>query len=279
MRVSKEENRAEGSSGEPERSRRCYRNVIERLFPRSARFVGLIALLCLAPAFVAARECSQITYREIRSTICRVDLHTDHLQLFLYDGEGMPFKSLRRLAESLRGQPEQLGVAMTAGMFREAFSPQGLLVMYGRQIHRINLASGFGNFYMKPYGVFVLTTSGDRIVESSRYASLEVPVILATQSGPMLVSGGAIHPGLNPEGTSHNIRNGIGVVNANEIMFAISDEPVTFYEFALLFRDRLKCPDALYLDGSVSSLFVRSLGRADERASLGPIIGVTVPVH
>ena len=253
--------------------------MIESLLPRSVRFVGLIALLCLAPAFAAALECSQITYREIRSTICRVDLHTDHLQLFLYDGEGMPFKSLQRLAESLRGQPEQLGVAMNAGMFREDFSPLGLLVMNGRQIHRINLATGFGNFYMKPNGVFMLTATGARIVESSRYASVEGPVILATQSGPMLVSGGVIHPGLNPEGTSHNIRNGIGVVNANEVIFAISDEPVTFYEFALLFRDRLKCPDALYLDGSVSSLFVRSLGRADERASLGPIIGVTVPVH
>jgi len=253
--------------------------VIERLFSRRASRVGFIALLLLAPAVAAALECSQVTYREIRSTICHVDLRTDHLQLFLYDGAGMPFKSLRRLAESLRGQPEQLGFAMNAGMFREDFSPLGLLVMNGRQIHRLNLATGFGNFYMKPNGVFVLTTVGAQIVESSRYASVEDPIILATQSGPMLVSGGAIHPGLNPDGTSHNIRNGIGVVNANEVVFAISDEPVTFYEFALLFRDRLKCPDALYLDGSVSSLFVRSLGRDDERASLGPIIGVTVPVH
>jgi uncharacterized protein YigE (DUF2233 family) len=253
--------------------------VIERLFSHPARRVGLVILLCMAPAFAAALECSQITYRNTRSTICHVDVRTDHLQLFLYDGAGMPFKSLRRLAESLQGQPEQLGFAMNAGMFREDFSPLGLLVVNGRQVHRINLATGFGNFYMKPNGVFVLTTVGARIVESSRYGTVEDPVILATQSGPMLVSAGAIHPGLNPEGTSHNIRNGIGVVNANEIMFAISDEPVTFYEFALLFRDRLKCPDALYLDGSVSSLFVRSLGRDDERTSLGPMIGVTVPLH
>ena len=253
--------------------------MMQRLFSSKARRVCLIALLCMAPAFAAALECSQITYRNIRSTICHVDLRTDHLQLFLYDGAAMPFKSLRRLAESLKGQPEQLEVAMNAGMFREDFSPLGLLVMNGRQVHRINLATGFGNFYMKPNGVFVLTTVGARIVESSRYGSVEDPVILATQSGPMLVSAGAIHPGLNPDGTSHNIRNGIGVVNANEVIFAISDEPVTFYEFALLFRDRLKCPDALYLDGSVSSLFVRSLGRDDERSSLGPIIGVTVPAH
>ena len=253
--------------------------MTERFFSHKARRICLAVLLCVAPALAAALQCSQIKNGETPATICRVDLRTDHLQLFLYDGAGMPYKSLRRLAESLRGQPEELGFAMNAGMFREDYSPLGLLVMNGRQIHRINLATGFGNFYMKPNGVFVLTTVGAEIVESSRYATVDDPVILATQSGPMLVTGGVIHPGLNPDGTSRNIRNGIGVVNANEVVFAISDAPVTFYEFALLFRDRLKCPDALYLDGSVSSLFVRSLGRDDERASLGPIIGVTVPAH
>jgi uncharacterized protein YigE (DUF2233 family) len=248
--------------------------VIERV-----RRICLAALLCVVPAVAAALECSKVVFRDTPATICKVDLRTDHLQLFLYDAAGMPFRSLRRLEESLHGQPEQLAFAMNAGMFREDYSPLGLLVMNGRQIHRINLATGFGNFYMKPNGVFVLTTVGAQILESTRYASLQDPVILATQSGPMLVSAGIIHPGLNPQGTSRNIRNGIGVLNANEVVFAISDEPVTFYEFALLFRDRLKCPDALYLDGSVSSMYVRSLGRDDERASLGPIIGVTVPVH
>lgn len=253
--------------------------MIERTFFHNARRGFLSALVCLAPGFAAALQCGTVVFRDSPSTFCQVDLRTDHLQLFLYDATGMPYKSLRRLAESLRGQPEQLGFAMNAGMFREDYSPLGLLVMDGRQIHRINLATGFGNFYLKPNGIFVLSTVGAQIVESSRYASVEDPIILATQSGPMLVSAGAIHPGLNPQGTSRNIRNGIGVINANEVVFAISDEPVTFYEFALLFRDRLKCPDALYLDGSVSSLYVRSLGRDDERASLGPIIGVTVPVH
>jgi uncharacterized protein YigE (DUF2233 family) len=218
--------------------------VIERFLPHNARPVCLLALLCLAPALAAALECNQVAFREIRSTVCRVDLRTDHLQLFLYDGAGMPYKSLRRLADSLRGQPEQLAFAMNAGMFREDYSPLGLL-----------------------------------IIESSQYGSVEDPVILATQSGPMMVSAGVIHSGLNPQGTSRNIRNGIGVMNANEVVFAISDEPVTFYEFALLFRDRLKCPDALYLDGSVSSMFVRSLARDDEHSSIGPIIGVTVPAR
>ena len=88
---------------------------------------------------------------------------------------------------------------------------------------------------------------------------------------------GAINPILDPKGTSKFVRNGVGVVNASEVVFAITAEPVNLYEFALLFRDRLKCTDALYLDGSISSLYARSLGRDDELAALGPMIGVTVP--
>lgn len=230
----------------------------------------------MAPAFATALQCGEVVFQDTRSVVCRVDLRTDHLQLFLNDAAGTPFKSLRRVADSLQGHAEQLAFAMNAGMFREDYSPLGLLVMNGHQVHRLNLATGFGNFYLKPNGVFVVSTSGARIVESSQYNALQDPVILATQSGPLLVSAGLIHPGLNPLGTSQNIRNGIGVLSANEVVFAISEEPVNFYNFALLFRDHLKCSDALYLDGNVSSLYVRSLGRDVERAPLGPIIGVTV---
>jgi uncharacterized protein YigE (DUF2233 family) len=246
--------------------------VLERLISH----VCLLALLYLAPAIAGALECSQVVFREIHATACKVDLRDDHLQLFMNDAAGIPYKSLRRVADSFQGQPDQLAFAMNAGMFREDYSPLGLLVMDGRQIHRINLASGgFGNFYMKPNGVFLLTSAGAQIVESTKYAAVADPVILATQSGPLMVSGGTIHSGLNPQGTSRYVRNGVGIVNSNEIVFAISDEAVTFYEFALLFRDFLKCSDALYLDGSVSSMYSRTLARDDERASLGPIIGVT----
>jgi uncharacterized protein YigE (DUF2233 family) len=233
----------------------------------------------LVPLSARALQCSQLVFRDTRSTVCRVDLRTDHLQLFLKDPAGMPYKSMRHLAEVLQGQTQQLLFAMNAGMFREDFSPLGLLVMDGKQIHRINLATGFGNFYMKPNGIFIVSPSGARIIESSQYASLDDLVILATQSGPLLVSAGMIHPGLNPDGTSRNIRNGIGVVTPNEVVFAISEEPVNFYDFALLFRDRLKCSDALYLDGNVSSLYARGLGRDDEHSFLGPIIGVTSPLR
>ncbi len=75
------------------------------------------------------------------------------------------------------------------------------------------------------------------------------------KSGPMLVINGAIHPKIEPTGTSEKIRNGVGVKDGHTIIFAISDEPVTFYKFASLFRDTFACPNALFLDGSISSLY------------------------
>lgn len=242
---------------------------------RHARFGCLVGLLCLAPAFTAAVECSEIEFRGVRSTVCRVDLRTDRLQLFLNDESGKPFTSFRRVAQSLAAHNQQLAFAMNAGMYREDYSPVGLLVMNSHQVHRLNLASGFGNFYLKPNGVFVLSASGARVVESLEYRSLQEPAIFATQSGPLLIHAGQITPGLSPQGTSRLIRNGVGIVAANEVMFAISEDPINFYDFALLFRDRLKCGDALYLDGNVSSLYALSLGRNDERVPLGPMIGVT----
>jgi uncharacterized protein YigE (DUF2233 family) len=242
---------------------------------RYTRCGWLVGLLYLAPTITPAVECSEIEFRGARSTVCRVDLHTDRLQLFLNDESGKPFTSFRRVAQSLAAHDQQLAFAMNAGMYREDYSPVGLLVMDSRQVHRLNLASGFGNFYLKPNGVFVLSTSGARIVESSEYRSLQEPAIFATQSGPLLIHAGEINPNLSPQGTSRLIRNGVGIVSANEVVFAISEDSVNFYDFALLFRDRLKCNDALYLDGNVSSLYAQSLGRHDERVPLGPIIGVT----
>lgn len=246
---------------------------------RVASACCLIALLCLAPIFCPALDCSSIQFRGARSTVCRVDLRKDRLRLFLKDDSGTPFNSFSRVAQSVQTRGEQLAFAMNAGMYQTDYSPLGLLVIEGHQVHRLNLASGYGNFYMKPNGVFLVSVSGARIVESSQYRSLAEPAVFATQSGPLLLEGGRVHPDLNPDGTSRLIRNGVGIVTAHEVVFAISEDPVNFYEFALLFRDQLKCVDALYLDGNVSSLYVRSLGRNDEHVPLGPLFGVTIPLR
>jgi uncharacterized protein YigE (DUF2233 family) len=239
-------------------------------------FSCLLSLLYITtPGAAWAVDCAEIEYQGTRSTVCHVDVRTERLRLFLKDESGAPFTSFRKLAQALTQHNEQLVFAMNAGMYREDYTPVGLMVSEGRQVHRLNQATGFGNFYLKPNGIFLLAASGARIIETGEYASLSDPALLATQSGPLLLHNGRINSNISPQGTSRLIRNGVGVTTSNKVVFAISEEPVNFYDFALLFRDRLQCPDALYLDGNVSSLYARSLGRDDERVPIGPIIGVT----
>ena len=250
------------------------RKRISPLFRRAR----LTALLCLAPVAAGALECKEIPFRDIHATVCHVDIRTDRLELFLNDATGKPLNSFKHLVESLQPRGRRLEFAMNAGMYREDYSPLGLYVADGHEVHRINLASAkYGSFYLKPNGVFVVTASGARLVASPDYGAIKEPVRLATQSGPLLVQAGAINPIFDPNGTSRFVRNGVGVINSNEVVFAITTEPVNFHTFASLFRDELKCGDALYLDGSISSVYVRSLGRDEEWAALGPMIGVTVP--
>lgn len=224
-------------------------------------------LLALAAFFGLAQA------REPRYTVMRVDTRNEQLQLFLYDEQGKPLHRLKRLDTWLKSQGKRLRFAMNAGMYEPDYAPVGLHVENGRELAPLNLAEGEGNFYLKPNGVFLLGADGPKVVESSHYPALARGVRLATQSGPLLLQAGAIHPRFDPGSKSRQIRNGVGVDDAIAY-FVISDQPVTLYEFAAHFRDALKCSDALYLDGAISSLYVPGQRRAGSGAKLGPMIGV-----
>ena len=90
----------------------------------------------------------------------------------------------------------------------------------------------------------------------------------------MLVINGGINPKFLPISNSRKIRNGVGVQDGHRVVFVISNDPVTFGSFAQFFRDALHCSNALYLDGSISSIYAPSVQRADYLWPLGPIIGV-----
>jgi uncharacterized protein YigE (DUF2233 family) len=239
-----------------------------------AVLLALIGLMAFAPSPALAVDCAPFIYQGISATVCRVE-ETQRLQIFLNDDKERPLKYFSGVNRHLKSRAEQLVFATNAGMYHKDFSPVGLLVIDGREIRPINLQAAPGNFFLKPNGVFLVTDSGARIVESSRYPAMTAGVRIATQSGPLLVIDGALHPAFREQSTSRHIRNGVGVLSRTEVVFAISEEPVTFYEFATLFRNGLGCKDALFLDATVSSLYSESLGRSDVRASLGPIIGVT----
>jgi uncharacterized protein YigE (DUF2233 family) len=226
----------------------------------------LIALACLCVS-LACRAGDQ------RFTVITVDTSKERLELFHSDESGKPFKRFDRLNAWLKRQNKDLGFAMNAGMYHADFSPVGLLVIDGKQLAPLNLDDGVGNFFLKPNGVFLVSDTGPRVIESSEYPALKYGVRIATQSGPLLLRNGLIHPGFNPKSNSRLIRNGVGV-SGKKAFFVISEQAVTFHEIATFFRDSLHCPDALYLDGVVSSLYSTKLQRHDVKTDLGPMIGI-----
>jgi len=203
-------------------------------------------------------------------TVVRVE--ADKLRLFWRDEQGRPLRRLDRLAAWLKGQGETLAFGMNAGMYHADASPVGLLVIEGRELAPLNLADGQGNFFLKPNGVFFIDAKGPHVVDAADYPALHAGVKLATQSGPLLLKQGQIHPALGPNSASRYIRNGVCAAGSQGV-FVISEKPVTLHEFASYFRDVLHCREALYLDGAVSSLYSPSLGRNDHWTELGPMIG------
>ena len=240
-----------------------------------AIWIGWFAVMLALLNAAFAVDCRTVEFSGKTFTVCTVNVRKENLQLLHRDEAGEPFKRFDRLANWLAPRKEKLVFAMNAGMYHPDFSAVGLFVADGRQVVPLNTTNGNGNFFLKPNGVFALTESGARVIESSEYPAIHEKVTLATQSGPLLLRGGRMHPAFRENSTSGLVRNGVGVPSPQTAIFVISEGPVTFYELATLFRDRLHCPDALYLDGTVSSLYAPALKRDDSRMDLGPIIGVT----
>ena len=181
----------------------------------------------------------------------------------------------RRIAYLPQGQV--LAFAMNAGMYHPDYQPVGLYISDGEKAGDLVTAGGDGNFGMLPNGVFC--AGGKRpyqVIESRAFAKARPQCRIATQSGPMLVIDGALHPRFLADSDSRYIRNSVGVSpDGQTVWFAISDRAVTFHEFGRLFRDGLGARDALYFDGSISRLYAPALNRADFGRRLGPIIGYT----
>ncbi|MEQ1929694.1 MAG: phosphodiester glycosidase family protein [Parvularculaceae bacterium] len=237
---------------------------------------ALCALGCAAAR--AAPHCAETTVRETPYVVCRFDPKADDIRLFHAGPDGEPYRHFGRLNEALHAHGERLLFAMNAGMFQANRAPVGLYVEGGVTRRPINNRDCDGNFCLKPNGVFWLSARGGAIsahvAATEAYLDKAKDVRDATQSGPMLVIDGALHPKFNKDSTSVYRRNGVGVTAEGEIIFAISDAPVTFHAFATLFRDDLKVSNALYLDGAISRLYSTELGRNEPGAALGPIVGV-----
>ncbi len=229
-----------------------------------------------APPPASSAGASACTSREFEGstfTACRYDRRRDEIALFL-DGPNGPLKSFGALEQQLGPRAQQLRFAMNGGMYDEARNPIGLYVENGRQRHPVNRQPGPGNFHMLPNGVFAVAADGKvAVLTSTEYDPASAPR-WATQSGPMLVIDGRLHPAIQDNGPSLHVRNGVGIDSPDTAWFVISEDAVSFGRMARFFRDVLHCPNALYLDGSVSSLWDRPAGRRETNAELGPLVAI-----
>lgn len=250
------------------------------LFPKRALVAGglLLALaafgwwrLASAASKPATPASAIISYR--------VNPRRQAIRLFWRDEHGQLFRSLGRLQTWLAGRHEQLVFATNGGMFHLSHAPVGLFIENGQQFAPLDTArAGRGNFYLQPNGVFyVLADNTAGICRSSDFnPKLAAQTRFATQSGPMLVSRGRLHPAFRPGSANLTVRNGVGQLPNGEVVFAMSKTDINFYDFAHYFR-RLGCTEALYLDGFVSRTYLPEKNWTQTDGDFGVIIGVTAP--
>lgn len=238
----------------------------------AALFAGLLSVWA---ASTKAVECRNETYDGNRFSICEVDVASENLRLFLRDETGTVIGHFSTLEEQLEETGQRLSFATNAGMYHANRSPVGLFVKDGQEEMRLVPNAGPGNFGLLPNGVFCINESRANVIETLHFQDSGQTCRDATQSGPMLVIDGKLHPRFLPDSDSYYIRNGVGTsADGTHAVFVISRNAVTFHQFGRLFRDHLKLPNALYFDGNISRLHAPQLNRSDAGFMMGPIVGV-----
>jgi uncharacterized protein YigE (DUF2233 family) len=244
----------------------------------------LVTLLSAAATATAEAEpCRSESFEGTSYVVCSFDPTKDNLRLFWLRTDGKPYRTFSALAADLETKGKSLRFAINGGMYRDDFRPVGLHIENERELTPVNTASRSGspsqipNFYKKPNGVFYVGAKEAGVVETGRFVASRPKADFATQSGPMLVIDGSIHPAFIVNSADRKPRDGVGVSSPTEVHFVISKDWVSFYEFARFFRDGLSCSNALFLDGGVApGLYAPELKRNDPPAhgGYGPIIAV-----
>jgi uncharacterized protein YigE (DUF2233 family) len=253
---------------------------VDRMLIRSLPIIVTV-LACLtaftpdrASAAEPGQNCRKITHESASYVACAFDLRKHDLRLFLNDSDGAPYGSFRALKADLSKQGHTLPFAMNGGMYHRDRSPVGYYVEGRRKLNEAVTGPGPGNFHMRPNGIFFIEGETVGVMETRAFLKRSRRPDYATQSGPMLVIDGKLHPRFIAGSDFKKRRNGVGIINRHAVVFAISDSAVSFHDLATLFRDRLACRNALFLDGTISSLHAPEIGRSDFIWPVGPIIAV-----
>jgi uncharacterized protein YigE (DUF2233 family) len=204
-----------------------------------------------------------------------VDPKSQNVQLYWKNDQGEILENIQNLITFVESKHSKLLFATNAGMYKADHSPKGLFIQNQKTLAPLDTSSGEGNFYLKPNGVFYLTADNTPFICKTADFIDTGQVKFATQSGPMLLVDGAVHAAFKAGSTNLNIRNGVGVLPNNHILFAMSKKEINFYDFADYFK-KMGCKNALYLDGFVSRTFLPEKNWMQTDGNFGVMIGVVV---
>ncbi len=233
--------------------------------------ISILVVLVLAGVFVFAQKPKRADDRFVSYV---VDTKKQDFKLYWKDDQQQIFKSIQNLKSWLDKKHKKLVFAMNAGMYKKDNSAQGLFIENRKLVTALDTTSGAGNFYLKPNGVFYIRVDNLPVICTTSKFINNGKLKYATQSGPMLIIDGQIHSAFKAGSTNLNIRNGVGILPDNRVVFAMSKKEVNFYDFAEYFKN-LGCKNALYLDGLVSRIYLPEKNWKQTDGNFGVIIGVT----
>jgi uncharacterized protein YigE (DUF2233 family) len=191
--------------------------------------------------------------------IAKTDL--PRLDLRWLGADGKPLANFEGLRTELAREGKSIAFATNAGIYEQGPKPCGLTVCNGKELVPLNLRDAEGNFYLKPNGVFFVHEKiGAGILDSTEYAKARLKPRIATQSGPLLLRHGVIHPAFKAGSPNKRQRSAVGVrLSDGQVIFVLCDRDdrvkgrVTFHQLASFFL-HLGCRDALFLDGDISEM-------------------------
>lgn len=217
--------------------------------------------------------CRSVIFEDTSLTHCLAVPSRHRIATDLAGADGENYRSLSAFAGAR--DAETVAFAMNAGMFDDEGDPIGYYVEDSERLKTLNTQDGEGNFHLDPNGVFFGSGETWEIRTTEDFlANVSDRPEFGTQSGPMLLIDGKLHPEISTDGESRLVRNGVGIDGQGRAHFVISNAPISFGKLARFYRDELSVSDALYLDGNVSALWNPATGRLDTGAAIGPLIVV-----
>ena len=170
--------------------------------------------------------------------------------------------SVNKLFDLEKNNISNIEMITNGGMFERNMQPVGLMIINKKIKKEINLGleRPNSNFFMLPNGVFYIQNDSVFVSNTPNYILKKPHPDFATQSGPMLVDNGNRHHEFKYKSQNVYNRSGVGILPNNRAIFIISEKQNTnFFDFSSIFMDIFSCKNALYLDGAISEMYLKSL--------------------